>query len=139
MDFNFFKNLIQSELIGLHTAFIGVVKSVNESRAEVTPLTYSKDAQGNLLKQAVITAVVPPNVKYTTKDITYVTNASYASYSVNTTKETTTVLVPEALAVGDVVLCVVCERDITYAVQGKLHEPSNRRHDMNDSVIAKVL
>lgn len=139
MDFDFFKNLIQNELIGLHTAFVGVVKAVNDTTARVAPLTYSKDVRGNLLEQAIVTAVVPPNVKYVTKDITYITSVTYSSDSVSTTDDTVTVLVPEALTAGDIVLCVVCERDITYAVKGTLHEPSNRRHDMNDSVIIKVL
>lgn len=135
-----FNILINNALMQLHTAFIGKVTMVNGRTAQVLPLTYSKDIKSNLVEQAPVTAYVPPNVKYITKDVTYLTDVSYSGTSgMNKTEETTTILIPEDIEIGDIVLCVVCERDITYAVDGKFSEPSNRKHDMNDSIIVKVL
>lgn len=43
------------------------------------------------------------------------------------------------LAEGDVVLCVVCERDISHAMRGQLAMPARRRHDLADAVIVGVM
>ncbi|MDL2253308.1 hypothetical protein LJC49_04455 [Ruminococcaceae bacterium OttesenSCG-928-I18] len=40
---------------------------------------------------------------------------------------------------GDVCLCVVCERDISYAMRGMSTTPAKRHHDLSDSVIVGVL
>ena len=44
-----------------------------------------------------------------------------------------------ALASGDVVLCVVCERDISKARSGIMAVPTIRHHDLSDSVVVGVL
>ena len=138
-DMSFFENLVKSSVLRIHTAYIARVESVSDDKAVVAPLTYSKDVNGNLLEQAPVTAYVPQNVKFEEKEITYVTSVSGSLESgISTETETAAVFVPAELAQGDIVLCIVCERDITYAVQGRLSEPS-RMHDMNDSVIIKVL
>lgn len=139
MDFGFFNNLINNALIQLHTAYIAKVVSITGKTAKVVPLTYSKDVKGNLVEQAPVTAYVCPNAKCETKDLTYVADVIHGSGDVVKETKKVSVLVPKSIEVNDIVLCVVCERDITYAVQGKMSEPSNRKHDMNDSVILKVL
>lgn len=129
---NFYENLVQQAVMRIHTAFIAKVISVNEKYAQVMPLMYSKSGSGVLFEPAPVTAFVPPNIKYARKDITYTTTTDGPT-------ETTTVLVPEELAPDDIVLCAVCERDISNAVNGIMAEPSIRHHDINDSVIIKVL
>ncbi len=44
-----------------------------------------------------------------------------------------------AATVGDVVLCVVCERDISQAARGQMSLPANRRHSLSDSVVVGVI
>lgn len=132
---NFYENLVQQAVMRIHTAFIAKVISVNEKYAQVIPLMYSKSGSGVLFEPAPVTAFIPPNIKYARKNITYVASIS----SDGTEYETTTVLIPEELAPDDIVLCAVCERDISNAVNGIMAEPSIRHHDINDSVIIKVL
>ncbi len=55
-------------------------------------------------------------------------------------------LVPDAprlagvhVEVGDTVLCVVCERDISHAMRGQLSMPALRHHSLSDSVIVGVV
>lgn len=131
MDMNFLHTLIRNAVINIHTAYIAKVISVDGSFAMVRPMTYTKNAEGDFIEQAPVCAFVPSNIKYTVKNITY---------RVSETKtETTEVLVPDDLKSGDLVYCGVCERDISSAVKGELAELPVRHHNMNDSVIIKVL
>lgn len=131
MNMNFFDTLIRNAVINIHTAYIAKVISVDGSFAMVQPMTYTKDAQGNSIKQAPVCAFIPSNIKYTAKNITY---------RVSETKtETTEVLVSDDLRADDLVYCGVCERDISSAVKGEMAELPVRHHNMNDSVIIRVL
>ncbi len=136
---NFYENLIRQAVMQIHTAYIAKVQSVSEKTAQVLPLTYSKSGNGTLVEPAPVTALVPPNVKFARKDITYLTSVSGNSEHITSENETATVFVPEELAPNDIVLCVVCERDISSALAGTVTEPSARHHNINDSVIIKVL
>ena len=40
---------------------------------------------------------------------------------------------------GEVVLCAVCERDISRALRGELSLPAARHHDLSDTVIVGVM
>ncbi len=131
MDMNFFNRLINNAVINIHTAYIAKVISVDGSYAMVQPLTYTKDAAGNTIEQAPVSAFIPSNVKYIAKSITYRVS--------ETRTETTEVLVPDTLQKDDIVYCGVCERDISSAVNGVIAELPVRRHNINDSVILKVL
>lgn len=131
MDMNFLNTLIRNAVINIHTAYIAKVISIDGSYAMVQPMTYTKDAAGKSIEQAPVSAFVPSNVKYIVKSITY---------KISETKtETTEILVPDDLKVGDIVYCGVCERDISSAVKGKMAELPVRHHNMNDSVIIRVL
>lgn len=131
MDMNFLNTLIRNAVINIHTAYLAKIISVDGSYAMVQPMTYTKDAAGNSIEQAPVSVFVPSNVKSIVKSITY---------KVSETKtETTEVLVPDDLKVGDLVYCGVCERDISSAVKGEMAELPIRHHNMNDSVIIRVL
>ena len=128
---NFTEQLINEKIINLHTAFIGKVIGVNDNTARVVPLTYSKNIGGTLKEQTPVSARIPQNIKVKRKDITYRVS--------DNTSETTTVIVPDELVVGDIVFCGVSERDITSEnIMGKTIEPT-RHHDINDSVVLAVL
>lgn len=128
---NFTEQLINEKIINLHTAFIGKVIGVNDNTARVVPLTYSKNISGVLKEQTPVSARIPQNIKVKRKDI-------MCRVSDNTS-ETTTVIVPDELVVGDIVFCGVSERDITSEnIMGKTIEPT-RHHDINDAVVLAVL
>lgn len=128
---NFTEQLINEKIINLHTAFLGKVISINNKTARVVPLTYSKNISGVLKEQTPVSARIPQNIKVKRKDITYRVS--------DNTSETTTVIVPDELVVGDIVFCGVSERDITSEnIMGKTIEPT-RHHDINDSVVLAVL
>lgn len=131
MDMNFFYRLINNAVINVHTAYIAKVISIDGSYAVVQPLTYTKDAGGNTIKQAPVVAFVPANVKYAVKNITYRVS--------ETSTETIDVLVPSDLKKDDIVYCGVCESDISSAVKGIMTELPVRHHNINDSVILRVL
>lgn len=128
---NFTEQIINEKIINLHTAFIGKVIGVNDNTARIVPLTYSKNIGGTLKEQTPVSARIPQNIKVKRKDITYRVS--------DNTSETTTVIVPDELVVGDIVFCGVSERDITSEnIIGKTIEPT-RHHDINDSVVLAVL
>ncbi|MDO5397069.1 MAG: hypothetical protein Q4G33_03985 [bacterium] len=127
---NFTEKLIDSKLINIHTAFIGKVISINGNTARVQPLTYSKNMNGKLIEQTPIAAHIPRNIKTKCENITY----RISEYD----SQTTTVIVPDELVIGDIVYCGVSERDISAEnLGGKIAEPT-RHHDINDSVILAV-
>ncbi len=128
---NFTEQIINEKIINLHTAFLGKVISINNKTARVVPLTYSKNISGVLKEQTPVSARIPQNIKVKRKDITYRVS--------DNTSETTTVIVPDELVVGDIVFCGVSERDITSEnIMGKTIEPT-RHHDINDAVVLVVL
>lgn len=127
---NFTEKLIDGKIINIHTAFIGKVITINGNIARVQPLTYSKNINGELKEQTPIAAHIPRNIKVKEEAITY----RISDYN----SKTTTVIVPDKLAVGDIVYCGVSERDISGEnLGGKIAEPT-RHHDINDSVILAV-
>lgn len=128
---NFTEQIINEKIINLHTAFLGKVISINNKTARVVPLTYSKNISGVLKEQTPVSARIPQNIKVKRKDIMYRVS--------DNTSETTTVIVPDELVVGDIVFCGVSERDITSEnIMGKTIEPT-RHHDINDAVVLVVL
>lgn len=130
-EFNYFNNLIDQKILNIHTGYLAIVVSVQGNTARLQPLSMYKAAGGEAKKQSVVSVVVPDNIKYKTENITYRTS--------DTQSKTMTVLVPDSLAAGDIVFAGVCERDITYAKDGIISQASNRHHNINDSVILRVL
>lgn len=130
-DMGFFTNSIDSKILNIHTGYLGKVLSVNGSSARVQPLTMYKAIGGKAKQQSPVTAVVPPNIKYSKETITYRVS--------DTASQTKTVLVPSSLSVGDIVYVGVCDRDISHAKNGKIAEATNRHHNINDGVIIRVV
>lgn len=145
---NWIENIVNDKILNLHTAFLAEVKTVDGDTAKVQPLQNYRMAAGNAAAQEVVTVLVPQNIKYHIETIEYMTGAAAAttvteSHSAVTILQPETekieVCVPDELSAGDLVVCIVCERDITNAKKGLTEQPTNRHHDMNDSVIIRVL
>lgn len=97
---------IEEKLLHLHTAFLGrVTKAISPTDIDVQPLTLTKQQGKNAKQQAILTGLSCLKTAWT--DITE----------------------------GAIVLCVVCERDITEAKKGNSAVPKRGRHQMKDSVI----
>lgn len=124
------EKIIDDKILNLHTAFLGIVIEVNFSSAMVQPLNSCK-MLGEFQTQKPIKAIIPPNIKYKTDQITYQTSNSHT--------ETKTILVPDKLCINDLVYVGVCERDITYTKKGDEGQPTSRHHDINDAVILCVM
>ena len=127
MGFNkYFDEAIQQAMRNLHTAYLAKVLSVNGNTATVQPLGLTKAYGEKAKKQAVVSNIPIATTKAKTAEI-------------QTETGTQTVLVPSALARGDIVLCVVCDRDITEARKGNNALPPVGEHSLSDSVIVGVL
>ena len=131
-EFNFFQNMIEQRILSIHTAFLAKVISVDNDGATAQPLMSLKSsATGEQTAVGYIRVTVPKNVKFKREDITYRIS--------DTSSVTKTVIVPDDIAVGDIVYIGICERDITNAKTGGAELATMRAHDMNDGVILCVL
>lgn len=128
---NYIGQAIEQKLLQVRTADLARVVSVDGNTARLQPLTMHKAVGGNAIKQSIISAVIPQNIKVREQTITYMANSQDTG--------TLTVLVPDELAVDDIVIVGVCDRDISNAKRGVISEATNRHHDINDSVILRVL
>lgn len=120
-----FDNMINNKLKNLHTAYIAKVLSVNGKTAKIQPLGYTKAYGEAAQKQSVLSKVPILN------------NARFKISKTEIDNKDVAKIVP--LAVGDLVLCVCCERDITEAKKGNNSVPALGHHNMSDSVIVGIL
>lgn len=123
--------IINRKLKDMHTAYLGKVLAVNGNTAKVQPLGLIKAYGGEAQKQAVVSNVPIATQKVKAAEITYLTPDNMPKKQ--------TILVPESLAIGDIVICVCCDRDITDAKKGKNTLPPIGHHSLSDSVIVGVL
>lgn len=130
-DFDFLDGLTKQQILNIRTSYLAKVTGISGNTARVQPLHMHKAVNGKAEKAKENSAVIPRNIKYSTSTITYKT--------ANDTTKSMTVLVPADLAIGDIVYVGVCDRDITYAKNGKIGEATNRHHNINDSVIIRVM
>lgn len=128
---SYFSTLIDGKILNVHTAYLGEVKGIDGNMARVQPLTMYKAIGGTAKQSSIVSAVIPKNIKYKEETVTYM--------ETNYTSRTKTFLVPDKLAVGDIVYVGICDRDITYAKDGKISEATNRHHNINDGVILRVV
>lgn len=123
---NVINQLIETKLLRLHTAFLGVVLAVDTSKytANIQPLTMAKQAgKTDGIRQPVL--MNTPVLK----------NAMYKITGISEGKATAT-----TISTGDIVLCVACERDITDAKKGKSAIPKTTgHHQLQDSIVVGVL
>lgn len=97
---------IEEKLLHLHTSYLGTAVGINpDGTFDVQPLTLTKAIGGKSKQQSVVKNV------YCLDDV---------AINVRT---------------GDVVVCLVCERDISEAVLGNSTLPSVGHHQMKDSII----
>lgn len=109
MKLDFFVNLINQKLLGLHTCYLATVISTDGNYATVQPLSLIKAYGENAKEQAIIENV--PIVKHCLDDT----------------------------VTGATVVCACMERDITETRKGIFALPSLRHHSMSDSVVIGVL
>lgn len=122
-------DIVDEELMNLSTAYLAKVIAVTSTTATVQPLGKIKQYGEEAQKQAVVSNIpVLRNArnKITSKTIT-----------VDDTDYTVAVLTP--IAAGDIVLCVVCDRDITQALKGVDAIPPVGHHSKSDSVVVGVI
>ena len=128
-------NIVDEKMKNLHCAFLAKVLSVSGGRAKIQPLGLTKQYGGEAQKQSVITGVYiaqSARYKFTTKTVTYAYNAD------GDTRQQT-VAVPSPISVGDVVLCVCCDRNIDGALKGENVLPPIGFHKKSDCVIVSII
>ena len=127
----YFDMAIEKALLNVRTAYLAKVVTVNGNRAIVQPLDTYKVMGGKATQRKPVSALIPPNIKLATQTITYLISTEQS--------ESTTVLVPDNLSTGDIVMVGVCDRDITNAQRGIINGATDRHHNINDSVIIRYV
>lgn len=125
----FFKNLIESALLGVNTCMPCKVLSYDETtrRAKIQPLFMTKTINGEPEPLPVLdnVPVLFQRFKYTDRD--------------NGNHTVTQEMIP-VLEKDDVVLVVFAQRALDKVLNGQMAYPEiNRRHSLNDGVIVGVL
>jgi hypothetical protein len=134
--------MVDERLLGLHTAFIGRVVSVNSPQlCSVQPLDKIK-AYGQPAKaQAVITKVpVLNHVRhYELMKQKLTIPEGEVTPNPHPVEENVGHLKVEPIKAGDIVLCVCAERDIGSSVKGMSTTPPVGHHQIKDAVVVGLL
>lgn len=132
----FFKDLIEESLLGMHTAYVAKVLSVSGDKAKIQPLNMVKQYGNTAQKPPPVTAYILHNARYKlgTDTIKYASNV----YNYSASYETKEVVTAKSLSAGDIVFCVCADRDITEASKGNMTTPPIGHHSLSDSVIVGV-
>ena len=126
---DFFDEIVTKHLLDMSTAYLAKVIAVTSTTATVQPLGKVKQYGENAKKQAVVSNIpVLRNARNKIKRQTVTINGT--SYDL-------AVLTP--IAAGDIVLCVVCDRDIAQALKGENSVPTTGHHSKSDSVVVGVI
>ena len=152
---NFVNNMISNAVNSIHTAYLGKVLRINGNKATVQPLSRYQEVGQSASEQAVVSALILNNARYKLKatDINFITNVTAQketktiegnsiTYVKDIAKETGTekVITATEIQPGDVVLCVVCERDISGQTSGQVTTPdSTMNYSLSNSVIVGVV
>ena len=137
---SFVGNIINSQINRLTTAYVADVVTVN---ADGTMATVRPRSAVGAPERAVVSAIVPPDVKIAVRKIsrmtgatatTTVTESHSATTTINPIYEDMEVYVPVKLEVGDVVYVGVCDTELH-----DVNDGTERVHDINNSVILRVL
>lgn len=137
---SFVGNMINSQINRLTTAYVADVVTVN---ADGTMATVRPRSAVGAPERAVVSAIVPPDVKIAARKIsrmtgatatTTVTESHSATTTINPIYEDMEVYVPVKLEVGDVVYVGVCDTELH-----DVNDGTERVHDINNSVILRVL
>lgn len=125
--------IMESKLSGMHTAYLAKVLSIRGRTAKIQPLGMYKDANGTAKKQSVLTNV-PISKQIRTTD----PSISVSCSGDGTPKATCKCWQPK-MEVGDIVVCICCEQNISEAKRGVNALPPGGRFSMSDSIIIGVL
>ena len=131
---NAIEGMIEEKLLNLRTAFIGKVMSMeSDSVCSVQPLdkvkAYGKEAKS----QSVISKVpILSHVRH------YTLSEQTLSGSVSPVTHGGHVKI-EPLRVGDIVLCVCAERDISSSVKGMSTTPPVGHHQVKDAIVVGLI
>lgn len=117
----FIENIIEKEMLDLHTAFLARVLNIAGNQAKIQPLGLTKEVGGKAKSYAPVASV--PITKQAQYKVAVEDGEITASPLTN----------------GDIVICVCCDRDITEAKCGKNVLPPAGHHNMSDCVIVGVL
>ena len=124
--------LIEEKMLNASTAFIGKVISFNEKKktATVQPLTMSKAYGKEAKKRAVLTDIpVTNNGQYKLK-FRYISCEKFAGgYFAER----------QYIGAGDLVVCVVSDRDISEAIKGNAAVPTTGHHEMQNAIVVGCL
>ncbi len=115
------KDIVSEEIKSLHCAFLAKVLSTNGKKAKIQPLGMIRNYGGTAKKQAPLT-----NVHI----------ARSARYKIGESGDDIK-LTP--IDVGDVVLCVCCDRNIDAALKGENVLPPAGYHNQSDCVIVSII
>lgn len=117
--------ILEEKMKSVNVAFLAQILSVNGDKAKIQPLGLTKVYGGTPQKQAAISGV-------------HISRSAIYKFT-TTSIDNKTVAVPERIAVGDIVLCVCCDRNIGAALKGKNELPPVGSHKKSDCVIVSVI
>ena len=128
-------NIIEENMMNMHTAFVGKILSVKGNSATVQPLNRVKQYGKKEQAQSVLKDVPILNHarwKYKARKLEYVKNVSDHV----AIKDSIEIVEREEIGPGDIVFCMCADRDITETKNGSMATPSvGRHHNMSDAVI----
>ena len=130
---NIINEIMNEKMKSVHVAFLAQILSVNDNKAKIQPLGLTRQYGGTAQKQAVITGVhisQSARYKFKMKDL---------AYDLNNATKTQTIVEPTPIEVGDIVLCVCCDRNIDAALKGKNELPPIGSHNKSDCVIVSII
>ncbi|MDO4330664.1 MAG: hypothetical protein Q4C66_15205 [Lachnospiraceae bacterium] len=135
MQSSILRDLIEQELLQVHTGFFGRIISVKENLATVQPLDMIKEVGGQPVQQAVIeNCPIMRNVKKFEKK--RVETSAGGEYGHHHTMEIWDI---QDLSAGDIVYCACADRDISETRNGAMAAPAPGHHMLSSAVIVGVL
>lgn len=124
------KKMIDEKIKTLNVAFLAKILLINGNKAKIQPLGLVRAYGGTAQKQGVITNVhiaQSARYKFSNREI------------VDGNNEAKTVVHSMPIAVGDIVLCVCCDRNIDAALKGENSLPPVGYHSKSDCVIVSII
>lgn len=130
-----FDDFIEQKLLNTHTAYIAKVTAVNGNRLNIQPLQMYKEYGVSASAYPIIIDVPYIQRRFKVSEDKHSHDVKDAD-DIEILPHTHKHEIEEIYEVGDLVLAVVCERDITNSLKGELALPlTNSRHSLNNSVV----
>lgn len=125
----FFDDIVDKKLYDMHTAYLAKVISVSGTNAKVQPLDMIKQYGESAQTQAVVSNV----------PITKSAQNKIAKQTISIDGKSYDLAVLSPISAGDIVICVCCDRNISYSRKGVISVPTAGHHSISDSVIVGIL